>query len=1082
VTLSVSTPEELRLVMKAEFTVGPQQWDAIRAPLEPGVVIAGAGSGKTTLMAARVVYLVATGQVTPDQVLGLTFTAKAAAELRLKIEKALQTAGFLTPPGLRVDAEADEILTPTVATYNAYAAGLVVEHATRIGREPDSRLLTEGARHQLAAQVVARHRGKVSALDARASTVISQVLRLDGQMNEHLCSAEQIREFHAGWRAGWSEQSPRLKGERDLLDKAIKAIDQREELLALVEEYRQAKVRHGLIDFADQISLAARIATQCPEVGKLERDRFRLVLLDEYQDTSVAQALLLSDLYSGPTVESGRGHPVTAVGDPHQAIYGWRGASVSNILRFGESFPRAEGTQPTLYPLTVNRRSDRRILEVANAIAEDLHAISNAVAPLDAAPESGLGEVRAAAFLTDVDEFEQLPTEVAAARAGVAGGQYREIAVLVRNNGHAAAVYDVLNRADIPVEIVGLKGLLEVPEVAGVLAVLHVLEEPTANAAMLQILSGPRWAIGPRDLALLARRADGLIGGRRHQDADSVSIDQQLDAITEGTDPTEVAALLDALDDPGDLPYADEARERFAALSAELKVLRGHVGDPLSDLVHRVIDLTGIEIELGSSLAPFSANRRDNLDAFGAVVADFSPIDGEASLSALLAYLGAQQGTNEGLDQATPSASDSVKVLTVHKAKGLEWAAVFVAGVTETQFPSDRAPAFWPTTAEVLPYPLRGDARDLPHLRGHDVTALGALKEESARHQAIEERRLAYVAFTRAKHLMVASGSSWRKANKTRYAPSEYLCAARDLIVAWGGAPDRWDLPEEGSVNPRLDAAETITWPPGEIEPEVALRRAAAERVRRHLAAPDADDAGLPALDDEDAALVAVWDDEIERLLAHHLRSDPDEVDVPIPATLSATQAMRLREDPAALVLDLVRPMPERPSPAARFGTRFHAWVESYLAPAHQDPLVDPDDLPGRGDLDIADEADLRALADAFMTSPFAGRSDAMVEMPFRLVIDGQAVLGRIDAVFPEPDGGFLIVDWKTNVAHTADPLQLAIYREAWAELRGIGIEKIRAGFFYVRTGELVEPELPSREELVSLLEVAPPSPPIGTP
>ena len=128
------------------------------------------------------------------------------------------------------------------------------------------------------------------------------------------------------------------------------------------------------MDFSDQIALAARLAPRLPEVGEAERERFKVVLLDEYQDTSVAQALMLTRLFSGPDAAHGLGHPVTAVGDPNQAIYGWRGASVSNILEFPEAFP-STGGRAASYPLTVNRRSDTRILDAANHLAAELYAL-----------------------------------------------------------------------------------------------------------------------------------------------------------------------------------------------------------------------------------------------------------------------------------------------------------------------------------------------------------------------------------------------------------------------------------------------------------------------------------------------------------------------------------------------------------------------------------------------------------------------------------------------------------------------------------------------------------------------------------
>src|SRR3954447_16937948 len=136
---AITSAQELGALMGWDFAPSPEQWEAIRAPLAPVVVIAGAGSGKTTLMAARVVYLVATGQVRPDQVLGLTFTTKAAAQLRGKVREALLAAGLLAAPRNEPgeeSADRGDTLEPTVATYNAYAAALLTEHGLRIGHEP----------------------------------------------------------------------------------------------------------------------------------------------------------------------------------------------------------------------------------------------------------------------------------------------------------------------------------------------------------------------------------------------------------------------------------------------------------------------------------------------------------------------------------------------------------------------------------------------------------------------------------------------------------------------------------------------------------------------------------------------------------------------------------------------------------------------------------------------------------------------------------------------------------------------------------------------------------------------------------
>jgi DNA helicase-2/ATP-dependent DNA helicase PcrA len=215
--------------------------------------------------------------------------------------------------------------------------------------------------------------------------------------------------------------------------------------------------------------------------------------------------------------------------------------------------------------------------------------------------------------------------------------------------------------------------------------------------------------------------------------------------------------------------------------------------------------------------------------------------------------------------------------------------------------------------------------------------------------------------------------------------------------------------------------------------------------------------------------MVQQWDLELDRLIEEARAGRADEVVVPLPRTVSATTLLSLGDDPEALARAIARPMPRKPNPAARFGTRFHAWVEAYVG---QQQLLDPDDLPGRADEDILGDEDLRALIEAFRTGPFAERAPHQVEAPFALVLAGQVVRGRIDAVYAT-DAGFEVVDWKTNRSETADPLQLAIYRLAWAELAGVDPALVQASFYYVRTGNVVsygDSDLPGRAELESLI------------
>ncbi|TQL67347.1 DNA helicase-2/ATP-dependent DNA helicase PcrA [Nocardioides albertanoniae] len=1077
--MKVDTPEELAKLMGHDWLYSEEQFRAITAPLEPAVVIAGAGSGKTAVMAARVVWLVATGRVLPGEVLGLTFTTKATAELNTRIRESLQKAGLWPerrasvgvggtegPP--RPGEEDDEPVEPTVATYHSYASGLLSEHGLRIGHEPDTRLIADATRYQLAARAVARHTNPVEKLTDYPKLAVQQLLALDAELSEHLVDITTLRAYDRNERslfalevADLSAQladGKRVKTKLTKVEKAIDAIDKRYELLDLVDGYRRLKDRLGLMDFSDQIALAARLAMETPDVGEIERGKFKVVLLDEYQDTSVAQAQMLARLF-------GDGHPVTAVGDPNQAIYGWRGASVSNIIEFGRDFPTADGRRPA-YSLTVNRRSDARILATANHLAAQLYE-GRERERLVAAEGASDGEVRVHVHETYDEELLWLADQVVEAHEAV--GEWKEIGVLTRDNSQAAAVFDALTAREIPVEIVGLKGLLRLPEVAEVVATMELLHDVTANAALLTLLAGPRWTIGPRDLAILGRRSRdlaGVVGGA----AEFADIERQLEAAVEGTDPTEIPSLNDALEDPGDegYDYSPQARERFTMLADELRGLRRSVNEPLLDLVRRIIDVTGIDVELAASVSPAATARRDNLDLFVQAVAEFEGLDGQVTLAALLAYLEAEDEYGQGLDVATPSEADSVKLLTVHRAKGLEWDAVFLVGVTHKKFPTGQTRSSWLTVPSVMPAALRGDRDDLPQLLGHDADSIDALLAERKEHERVEELRLAYVAWTRARHTQFVSCWRWSPSIKEGRGPSLYVEKTREALLQWGARPDRWaEVVVKGEEeNPYAAQEVDQPWPINHHTPEVERRLEAAKLVREASPGPD---------DLDDLTLLETvnqWDEEIERLLTEAERERAPEVVVPLPSSMSATSMSRLRDDPLGFAADLVRPMPRKPSSQARFGTRFHAWVEARFG---QQDLFDPDDLPGRADHGIEDESGLEEVIAAFEKGPFANRPPFRVEAAFAIVLAGQVVRGRVDAVYQEPDGSYLIVDWKTNQAQNADPLQLALYRLGWAELMGIPLSQVRAAFYYVRSGKLVEPQaLPDRARLEQI--VAPPA------
>ncbi|WP_327295385.1 MULTISPECIES: ATP-dependent DNA helicase [unclassified Streptomyces] len=1115
-TPRITGPEQLKELLGIPFT--PEQTACITAPPAPQVIVAGAGSGKTTVMAARVVWLVGTGQVAPEQVLGLTFTNKAAGELAERVRKALVRAGVTDPDALgtgppgssngrhpSVPTEsADPYYSPgepRISTYHAFAGQLLTDHGLRIGLEPSSRLLADATRYQLAARVLKEAPGPYPALTKSFSSLVSDLLALDGELAEHLVAPEALRTYDTGLLAAL--EGAKLTNAE--LRKVPEAAGARRELLDLVNRYRAAKRSRDLLDFGDQIALSAELALTRPEVGTILRDEFRVVLLDEYQDTSVAQRLLLSGLFGG-----GSGHAVTAVGDPCQAIYGWRGASVANLDDFPEHFPYADGSPATRFSLSENRRSGGRLLDLANGLAAPLRAMHAGVEALRPAPGAERdGMVRCALLRTHEEEIGWLADSIAhLVRTGKDPG---EIAVLCRTAGDFAEIQGALVARDVPVEVVGLSGLLHLPEVADLVAVCEVLQDPGANASLVRLLTGPRWRIGPRDLALLGRRARLLVRYDSAAGDEGADPDQRLAEAVEGVDPAEVVSLADALDTfltggggaeagsvdgPGGgrtddgLPFSADARVRFARLAAELRDLRRSLAEPLMDVLHRVLATTGLEVELSASPHALAARRRETLSHFLDIAAGFASLDGEASLLAFLGFLRTAAQYEKGLDNALPGGENTVKVLTAHKSKGLEWDVVAVPGLVARQFPSEQSREAWTAQPKVLPHALRGDAATLPGVGAWDAKGLAAFKAAMKSHQHTEELRLGYVTFTRPRSLLLGSAHWWGPSQKRPRGPSDFLLALQEHCAAGYGETEVWaDAPEEDEENPALrEAAADRAWPLPLDETSLHRRRAAAELVldqlnevadQDHLNTPSVPHARTP-LTPEDARTITSWDRDLDALTDELLRARRTVRDVPVPLTLTATQLLRLAEDPDAFAHELARPMPRPPQPAARRGTRFHAWVESRFEELPL-PMLGPDELPGGDDdePEIADERDLAELKAAFERTPYAGRTPHRVEAPFTLTLAGRVIRGRMDAVYRTSRDTYEIVDWKTHRAHTADPLQLAVYRLAWAEQHHIPLTSVTAAFLYVRTGEVIRPTpLPGRAGLERIMLGDPPGEP----
>jgi DNA helicase-2/ATP-dependent DNA helicase PcrA len=1076
----------------------PEQVAVIEAPIEPVLVVAGAGSGKTETMAARVLWLVANGHVAPEEVLGLTFTRKAAGELSERLSRrlgALQEAGLV-----ELGASPSTLAAlPVVSTYHSYAGRIVREHGARVGIESDTRLLTEAAAWQFAHEAVTAYDGPMDAVTKAESTVTTAVVDLAGEMAEHLVDLP-VLDRHLGEVIDRLDslvkgQGSRRRGVPPEIRAVVDVLRERRQVLPILAAYRALKASRESMDFADQVAVAARLAADFPQVGWEERQSFRAVLLDEFQDTSEAQLQLIRALFATDDPS----FSVTAVGDPHQSIYGWRGASSTTLAQFRSDFAR--GSAVSVLPLTTSWRNDAAVLDAANAVAGPLRAHARVpVEPLRARPEAGRGHVCLARLATVEDEAAHVVDWVLERRRRPGRST---AAILCRKRSQFDALVEELERRGVAHEVVGLGGLVHTPEVADLVALLWVVQDPSRGDHLMRLLTGTRCRLGAADLDALGAWARTLSERARQAaaaDGTGETRDRARD-LEEGV--AEGVSLVEALEDlpsarwrgPEGQALGPTALARLGALARVIAHLRTRTGGALADLVSEAASTFGLDVEVLARPGWSPGSARAHLDAFEEVAATFDAGADRPSLGGFLAWLDAAVAEERGLDlgwiETTPEA---IQVMTVHAAKGLEWDVVAVPGLVEGSFPAHSAntsrPAddgtwehseprdrAWLGGLAGLPHDLRGDRDGLPRFPWDRVqewddaaSAHADYLVASADRGIAEERRLAYVATTRARSDLLLSAHIWGSARTPRVT-SRFLLELReggtaDRVSAWEPMPPVDPTPE----NPRLALDQVIPWPPPAPPTLAAWQQAAA------LVGSGGGEHGAPA--QGQATHHPDWEEEARLLLAERDDRRPMPARVDLPGHLSTSDLVALAADPEAYARALRRPMPTAPAPASRLGTLFHAWVEQHYARA---AFLDAEDLPGSSDEDDPAGLGLEQLRANFLDSEWAGRDPVELEVAVETMLAGVSVRGRIDAVFADPErsDGFVIVDWKTGppptgARATARAVQLASYRLAWCRLRQVELDRVRVAFFHAATGQTTWPEPIGVEELEALLPLTP--------
>jgi ATP-dependent DNA helicase UvrD/PcrA len=637
---------------------------------------------------------------------------------------------------------------------------------------------------------------------------------------------------------------------------------------------------------------------------------------------------------------------------------------------------------------------------------------------------------------------------------------FGSFAVLCRKKRLFPAIAEALKEHDIPVEVVDLGGLLQLPEVVEIVAWLRLLDDPSSNISLARVLQGARWRIGYRDIVALARWSAAR-NKRLREDLGEVE------------HPGDVAfALAEALEnvsDPDMSGLSDEARRRLAEFNDLFTSLRAAATGPLDELVTTILERSGLMRELEASTSGTAVSGRRNLLNFVGSVSGFAPVEGEATLSTLVSYLDAAEEAEEDFEQVQLSDDDTVKLLTIHKAKGLEWDVVFVPGLATGKrsqlFPDTSRQPNPVTRAETMPFDLRGDADVLPQYDGNITKFREKLKERGLE----EERRLCYVALTRARELLVCSAAYWYEGPQEPFSPSAFY----EEIVETDACEEMTPRPEQPEENPliALRAERARTWP-------ASSRVAADDLFPAGWASAAADAVDDPATVTARAAALepaqrALFDERVrshlERLDLVRARTGDDEAPA-APSSLSVSSLLTYERCPKMFFYTVVRPLPRRPSEAARIGTEVHRWIE--LQSRGQGALFEVEERPdfAPDETGAGPVRTIPALKERWKESRFSGVTPLFTERPFMLVIDDFVIGGRIDAIFGDRDGAWEIVDYKTGgVASPDDPvagLQLDIYALACQELWGKDPSELTLTYAYIGAGEEASRSSPPASEV----------------
>ncbi|MDD5593507.1 MAG: ATP-dependent DNA helicase [Candidatus Margulisbacteria bacterium] len=689
--------------------LNPEQIKAVTHKKGPLLIIAGAGTGKTTVITRRIAWLIAEKLAKPGEILALTFTDKAANEMEGRVD-------LLVPYGY---------IDISISTFHAFGDRVLRDHALDLGLRPDYRVLSKPEqmiffREHLFDLPLKHYKslGDPTKHVAALIDVISRAKDEDVSPEEFLNWAGSGRERQGG--AG------RSRGEKQRYLEVAK----------VYKKYQDLKMEKGYVDFGDQVDLALRLFREQRSVLKQFQERYKFILVDEFQDTNYAQFELLKLL-------AGKNANITVVGDDDQSIYKFRGAAISNILNFQKVYPKSRQVV-----LNRNYRSTRLILDAARRLIkhndpERLEVKAGIDKKLVALPGKREKRVEHRHFDRVGSEADWVARTI---KEKFEAGQFqlKDFAILVRSNAEAEPFRQSLNILGLPHQFSGGGGLYSLPEVKLVVSFLRVIGDPADSASLYFLALSDIYQLDPLELQKISTFAKRRNYTLHHVFA---HLDES------GVGSSEFGVLND---------IKEESRAVVRKIMDDIQYYLGFAKERTTgEVLYQFLKRSGYLARLNAEQTELNDNRVRNVAAFFDKVREFKEISENDRVSEFVKYMNILKEAGDDPESSQPDTDlDAINVLTVHKAKGLEFGVVFMVSLV----------------AEKFPVRARKQPIELP---------AGLIKEDipAGDFHLMEERRLFYVGLTRAKkELYLTSAVDY--GGKRERKVSQFVLEALDVLKA----------------------------------------------------------------------------------------------------------------------------------------------------------------------------------------------------------------------------------------------------------------------------------------------------------